>query len=153
VNPKNPNAEPQIRDTQSAVAAVGLQLTVLRADSKDDLDAVFASLNRSNADALVVSADPFFISSRDQIVALAAGRAVPAIYYAREFVAAGGLMSYGTNFADAHRTAGLYVGRILNGEKPGELPVVLSDKFELVINVKTAQRLGLTIPPMLLVAA
>src|SRR5262245_24119715 len=153
VNPKNPNAEPQIRDTQSAVAAVGLQLKVLRAGSKDDLDAAFASLNGSSADAMVVSADPFFISSRDQIVALAARRAVPAIYYAQEFVAAGGLMSYGTNLADAHRIAGLYVGRILNGEKPGELPVMLSDKFELVINVKTARTLGLTIPPTLLVAA
>jgi putative tryptophan/tyrosine transport system substrate-binding protein len=146
VNPSNPNARPQTEDTQSAAATLGLQLDVLRASSKDDLDTAFATLVRQRAGTLVVSADPFFISQRDQLVALAARHAVPAIYFAREFTAAGGLMSYGSSFADAHRQAGIYAGRILRGENPGELPVMLSTKFEFVINLKTAKALGLTVP-------
>jgi putative ABC transport system substrate-binding protein len=153
VNPSNPNARPQTEDTQSAAATLGLQLDVLRASSKDDLDTAFATLVRQRAGALVVSADPFFISQRDQLVALSARHAVPAIYFAREFTAAGGLMSYGSSFADAHRQAGIYAGRILRGENPGELPVMLSTKFEFVINLKTAKTLGLNIPTNLLVLA
>jgi putative ABC transport system substrate-binding protein len=153
VNPSNPNAEPQTKDTHAAATALGLQLNVLRANSQDGLDAAFPMMARQRTDALVVSADPFFINQRERLVALAAHHGVPAIYIVREFAAAGGLMSYGSNFADAHRQAGHYAGRILKGEKPGDLPVVQSAKFELVINLKTAKALGLTVPDKLLALA
>jgi ABC-type uncharacterized transport system substrate-binding protein len=153
VNPNNPNAEPQTRDTRSAAAALGLQLNVLNADSQDDLDVVFTALARQPADALVVSADPFFMNQRDRLVALAARHALPAIYITREFAMAGGLMSYGSSFADAHHQAGIYVGRILKGEKPADLPVVQSAKFEFVINLKAARALGLNVPDKLLALA
>jgi putative ABC transport system substrate-binding protein len=153
VNPSNPNAEPQTKDTQVAATTLGLQFNVLRANSQDGLDAAFLTVARQGTDALVVSADPFFLNQRERLVALAARHAVPAIYIVREFAAAGGLMSYGSNFADAHRQAGLYAGRILKGEKPGDLPVMQSAKFELVINLKTAKAIGLAIPPTLLALA
>lgn len=153
VNPSNPNAEPQTKDTQLAAAALGLHLDVLRASSNDDFDTAFATLVRQRAGALFVSADPFFISRRDQLVELAARHAVPTIYFAREFTAAGGLMSYGSSFAAAHRQAGNYAGRILKGEKPGDLPAILSEKFEFVINLKTAKALGLTMPDKLIALA
>ena len=153
VNPSNPNAEPQIKDTQLAAAALGVHLDVLRASSKDDFDTAFATLVRQRAGALVVGADPFFISRRDQLVALAARHAVPVIYFAREFTADGGLMSYGSSFADAHHHAGKYAGRILKGEKPGDLPVILSEKFEFVINLKTVKAFGLEVPAKLLALA
>ena len=118
VNPNNPNAEPQIKDTQAAAAVLGLQLNLLTASSENDLDVAFSTLIRQRSNALVVSADPFFLNQRDRLVGLAAHHAVPAIYIVREFAAAGGLMSYGSNFADAHRQAGVYAGRILKGEQP-----------------------------------
>jgi putative ABC transport system substrate-binding protein len=153
VNPNNPNAEPQIKDTRAAIASLGLQLNVLAASSERDLDAAFTMLVTQQSDALVVSADPFFLNQRDRLVRLAAQHKVPAIYIVREFAETGGLMSYGSNFADAHRQAGVYVGRILKGEKPGDLPVVQSAKFEFVINLKTAKALKLDIPNKLLALA
>jgi putative ABC transport system substrate-binding protein len=153
VNPNNTNAEPQTKDAQAAAAALGIQLDVWRASSEDDFDNAFATLSRRRADALVVSADPLFIGHRDRLVMLAARHAMPTIYYGREFAVAGGLMSYGSNFADAFRQAGSYAGRILKGEKPGDLPAMLSAKFEFVINLKTAKALGIEVPATLLVAA
>jgi putative ABC transport system substrate-binding protein len=153
VNPNNTNAEPQIKETQSAAMGFGLKLEVLKASSKTDFDSAFAGLVQQRVGGLVVSADPFFISQRDQLIALAARHAVPAMYYEREFAEAGGLMSYGSSFAIAHRQAGVYAGRILKGQKPGDLPVMLSDKFELVINLKTAKVLGVEVPAGLLALA
>jgi len=126
---------------------------VLTASSERDLDAAFAMLMKHRSDALVVSADPFFLNQRDYLVRLAAQHAVPTIYIVREFAEAGGLMSYGSSLADAHRQAGIYVGRILKGEKPGDLPVVQSAKFDFVINLKTAKALNLEIPAKLLALA
>lgn len=153
VNPSNPNAEPQIKDTQSATAELGLRLDVLRASSKDDFGTAFEALVRQRAGALFVSADPFFVSRRDELIALAARHGVPTMYFAREFTAAGGLMSYGSSFAAAYQQAGNYAGRILRGAKPGDLPVILSEKFEFVINLKTARGLGLEVPSKLLALA
>ena len=153
VNPNNPNAEPQIKDTKAAIASLGLQLSVLAASSERDLDAAFTMLVMQQSDALVVSADPFFLNQREHLVRLAMQHTIPAIYIVREFAEAGGLMSYGSNFADAHRQAGIYAGRILKGEKPSDLPVVQSAKFEFVINLKTAKTLKLDIPNKLLALA
>jgi putative tryptophan/tyrosine transport system substrate-binding protein len=153
VNPNNPNAAPQTKDMQAATTALGLQLNILSAGSHGDFDNAFATLAQQRTDALVVSADPFFISHRDQLVALAVRHSVPAIYYAREFAAAGGLISYASSFADSFRQAATYVGRILRGERPADLPVMQPTKFELVINLKTAKALGIAVPPTLLALA
>jgi putative tryptophan/tyrosine transport system substrate-binding protein len=150
VNPNNRNAEPQIKDTEVAAQTLGLRLHVLKAGSPDDLDAAFAALAQQGVDALIVGVDPFFLNQRERLTKLAARHAVPAIYVAREFTAAGGLMSYGSSFADAHEQAGIYAGRILKGEKPADLPVVQSAKFEFVMNLKTATALGIVVPPRLL---
>jgi ABC-type uncharacterized transport system substrate-binding protein len=153
VNPSNPNATPQTNDMQAAINTFGLQLNVQKASSQSDFENAFATLARQRTDALVVSADPFFISHRDQLVALAARHSMPAVYYAREFAAAGGLVSYASSFADSFYQAATYVGRILKGEKPADLPVMQPTKFELVINLKTAKALGLEVPPTLLARA
>jgi putative ABC transport system substrate-binding protein len=153
VNPNNPNAAVQTKEIQAATSALGLQLTLLSAGSQSDFDNAFATLVGQRSDALVVSADPFFFSHRDQLVALAMRHSVPAIYYAREFAVAGGLISYASSFGDSFRQAATYVGRILKGDKPADLPVLQPTKFELVINLKTAKGLGLTVPPTLLARA
>ena len=153
VNPNNTNADLQTRETKLAAAGLGLDLNVVNASSIADLDSVLAALARQRSGALVVSVDPFFISQRDHLVALAAHYEVPTIYYAREFAMTGGLMSYGADFALGHRQAGVYAGRILKGEKPGDLPIMLSDKFEFVINLKTAKALAIEVPARLLALA
>jgi ABC-type uncharacterized transport system substrate-binding protein len=153
VNPTSPVAEPQTRDAQAAARALGVRLTILSAVTESDFDQVSASLVQQRADALFVSADPFFSSRREHLVALAARHAIPTLYEFREFVEAGGLMSYGTVLRDGYYKGGNYVARILKGAKPADLPVEQIDKFELVINVTTAKALGLTVPDKLLALA
>ena len=134
-----------MRDLQTAVQTIGQQIVVLHAGTERDLDTAFATLAQQRVDALLVGADPFFASQRAQLIALTQTHAVPAIYQFREFAVAGGLMSYGANLADSYRLAGVYAGRILKGEKPAELPVMQPTKFELVLNLQTAKKLGLAI--------
>jgi putative ABC transport system substrate-binding protein len=153
VDPKSPTANEQTKEAQAAADALKLRLSVLKVGSADDIDAAFAALARQGIKGLVVSADPFFDTQRDRIIALAARHVVPAIYHLREFPAAGGLMSYGTSLADSYRQVGIYATRILKGAKPADLPVLQPTKFDLVINLKTAKALGLTVPPTLLARA
>lgn len=153
VNPNGSNAERIIQDVQDAARTKGLQLHVLKAGSESEIDTVFASLVQLHAGALVVSADPFLSNRRGQLVALASRYAVPAIYAWREFVASGGLISYGPSLTAAFHLIGIYAGKILKGAKPSDLPVQQPSKFELVINIKTAKSLGLTVPPTLLAQA
>jgi putative ABC transport system substrate-binding protein len=150
VNPTNLQTEASAKEIQTAAAAIGRQVIILNANNERDIDAAFAAIMERRAGALLVGNDIFFNSRRDQIVDLAARNKLPAIYEFREFVDAGGLMSYGTNLTDIYRQAGNYVGKILKGTKPTELPVMQSTKFELVINLKTAKALGLTLPSGLL---
>jgi putative tryptophan/tyrosine transport system substrate-binding protein len=150
VNPTSPVAAPQSQDAQAAARALGVKLNVLNAVTEDDLDRVFATLVQQQADALFVSADPFFYSKREHVVALAARHGIPTLYEIREYVEVGGLMSYGTVFRDGYYKGGIYAGRILKGVKPAELPVEQVNKLEFVINLKTAKTLGLQIPPNLL---
>jgi putative ABC transport system substrate-binding protein len=147
VNPDYSPAKNQLQDVQEAAARLGVQVLVLRANVEADFDAVFADLVRQRAGALLVCSSPFFFSHHQQLVVLAARHAVPAIYEWRDFAAAGGLMSYGTNLTDAYRQMGVYAGRILKGAKPADLPVLQSTKFELVINLQTARALGIQVPP------
>ena len=146
MNPNFPGTERQLRDAEAAARIIGLQFIVLRATTEPEIDAAFASVAQLGGAALLVAADPFFIAQRDHIVALAARHAIPAIYPVREFAVAGGLTSYGTDLAGSYRQAGIYTGRIVRGEKPADLPVQRSTKFEFVINFKTAKALGLSVP-------
>jgi putative tryptophan/tyrosine transport system substrate-binding protein len=151
VNPNNPDAEERTREMQAASHSLGLPLHVLNVGTDGDLDTVFEIVPR--AGGLVVDADPFLFSRREQLVALAARHAVAASYPFREFIVAGGLMSYATSLADVYRQVGVYTGRILKGEKPADLPVMQPTKYELVINLKTAKTLGLEVPATLLAIA
>jgi putative tryptophan/tyrosine transport system substrate-binding protein len=150
VDPNFPSAETQSREMQEAARSLGLSLLVLKAGTEHDLDTAFATLVREHVGALAVAATGFYFFQRERLVALAARHAVPAVYPWREAVMDGGLMSYGASVTDAYRQAGIYVGRILKGEKPADLPVQQSVKVELVINLKTAKTLGLTFPIPLL---
>ena len=153
LNPNNPNAEPIIREMQEAARVKGVQLHVLKAGTESEIDTAFATLVQPHVDALVEGADSFLSSRRDQLVALAARYAIPASYEGRQFAEAGGLISYGPSFSALFRLLGTYVGKILNGAKPADLPVQQPTTFELVVNMKTAKALGLTIPPSILARA
>jgi putative tryptophan/tyrosine transport system substrate-binding protein len=149
INSNFADAENQLRDVQEAAARLGVQLVIVRANAESDFDPAFSTLVRERAGALLVCGSPFFNIRREQLVVLAARHAVPAIFEWRDFAAAGGLMSYGTSLADAYHQVGVYAGQILRGSKPGDLPVVQSTKFELVINLSTAKTLGIEVPPTL----
>jgi len=153
VNPNYPDAESQAKDVKEAARTLGQQVHVVNADSEGDLNRAFATFIELKADALLVSLDSFFLSRREQLVALAARHKIPVMYFARDFVLAGGLMSYGSDLADSYRQAGVYTGRILKGAKPVDLPVLQPTKFELSINTTTAKSLGLSIPDRLLALA
>jgi putative ABC transport system substrate-binding protein len=153
VNPNFPDAKTQARNAQEAARALGRQIFVLNASNERDLERAFATFVQRGIGALLIGNDAFFNSHRAQLVALAARHGIPTIYSFREFVEAGGLMSYASSLVDAYRQAGLYTGRILKGTKPADLPVLQPTTFEFVINTRTAKALGLTIPPMLLLRA
>jgi putative tryptophan/tyrosine transport system substrate-binding protein len=153
VNPANPNSEPYTKEVESAIQASGQRPVMLRAASEDEFDNAFAELIEQKAGALIVTADNTFTRATPRLTALAARHRIPTIYQWRDFVAAGGLISYGASLADANRQLGLYAGRVLKGERPGDLPVLQPTKFDLVINLKTAKTLGIDIPPTLLARA
>ena len=152
-NPTNSYAERMIQQVQGAARAKGIQLHILKASNSSEIDTAFATIVQLQPGALMVGGDPFFISLREQLVALAAHHAVPAIYEWREFAVAGGLISYGTSLTGLWRQVGIYAGKILKGAKPADLPVQQPTKFELVINLKTAKALGLTVPQSILTRA
>ena len=153
LDPNNSSVETESRDVEQAARLLGRKLVIVKAGSERQFDPAFASIVQADARALLVSTGPFFLGKRRQLVALATRHAIPAIYYAREFVEAGGLMSYGASQTDAYRRAGIYIARILKGEKPGDLPVQLPTRYDLVINLGTAKALGLELPPTLLAVA
>jgi ABC-type uncharacterized transport system substrate-binding protein len=150
INPAFPDSERQIREGETAARALGRRLAIANASTDAEIDTAYAALVQQRVGAMLVGSDPFLSTRRDRLVALAAQHALPAIYQWREFAAAGGLMSYGTNLVDPYRQAGVYVGRILKGEKPADLPIVQLAKVELVINMKTAKALGISFPLTLL---
>ena len=147
LNPAMPTFDSQVDDVQGAARAVGQQLHILRASNEDEINVAFATAAQMRTGALLVGADPFMFSRRERLVGLASRYAIPAIYEVREYVAAGGLMSYGISLADAYRLVAVYVARILKGDKPADLPVQQSTKFEFVINLNTAKALGIEVPP------
>jgi putative ABC transport system substrate-binding protein len=153
VNPSYPDHDLQLRELKEGGAAIGRKINIVRAATAADIDTAFGSLVQMGADALIVANDPFFVNRRDQIVTLAAVHGIPAMYFSREFTEAGGLLSYGADLIDAARQGGVYAGKILHGEKPSDLPVMQSIKFEFVINLKTAKALNLEIPPTMLALA
>jgi putative ABC transport system substrate-binding protein len=153
VNPTYPVSAAQLKEVEAAAASINVRVIVANASANRDFEPAFASLVQQGAGALLVAADPFFYSRRNQIVALATHYVVPAIYEWREYALAGGLLSYGTSITEAYRLAGLNTGRVLKGEKPADLPVMQTTKFELVINLKTAKTLGLAVPDGLVLAA
>ena len=153
LNPRNPIVDAQLKDLQQAARLLGLKIIPLNVGSEAEIGAAFATLVEQRGGALLVTADPAFTSWRDPMIALAARNAVPTVYHLREFTDAGGLISYGTSLSDGYRLVGLYVGRILKGTKPADLPVQQPTKFELVINLKTAKALGLEVPATLVVRA
>jgi putative ABC transport system substrate-binding protein len=152
VNPTNPNIE-GVTNVTAAALATGVQIDVVQASDSREIEVAFATLVRNRADGLVIGPDALFTSRRLQIATLATRHALPAVYYSREFPEAGGLMGYGTSLTEVYRQLGVYAGRVLKGDKPAELPVVQSTKFELVINLITAKALGLDVPPTLLARA
>jgi putative ABC transport system substrate-binding protein len=153
INPQNPTSEAQTRDVEAAARARGIELIILNSSSEGDIDAAFTSFVQQRVNAVIIGSDSLFVSRPDQLIGLAARHALPAIYFLRQFAVAGGLISYGASISDAYRVAGGYVGRILKGEKPADLPVQQTVKFELVINLKTAKALGLPVPQSMQVAA
>jgi putative tryptophan/tyrosine transport system substrate-binding protein len=153
VNPTSPYVEPETKDVMASAGALGRQVRVLNASTGPEIDTAFTTLVQQGVRALLVSGDPFFDSQRDRLIVLAAHHAIPAIYQWREFPMIGGLMSYGTSILDAYRRSGIYVGRILKGAKPADLPVMQPTKFEFVINLRTSKALGIEIPPKLLTFA
>jgi putative tryptophan/tyrosine transport system substrate-binding protein len=146
VNPSNPLTESVTKDVQQAAATTGHRIHIVNASNESDFGPAFAAIAELHAGALIIGGDPFFFSRSDRLVALAARRAIPAIYELREFAVAGGLISYGVDLRDGYRQAGTYAGRILKGAKPSDLPVLQPTKFELVINLKSAKALGLDVP-------
>jgi putative tryptophan/tyrosine transport system substrate-binding protein len=146
LNPDLQDAGDQLRDTEAAARAFALRLIVQRASTEREIDAAFPAVTQQGGGALIVGVDPFFLAVRDHIIALAVRHAIPVMYPVRGFAVAGGLMSYGTDFADSYRQAGIYTGRIAKGEKPADLPVQRSVKFEFVINLNAAKALGLSVP-------
>jgi putative ABC transport system substrate-binding protein len=153
LNPKYPDADVQLKDVQEATREIGQRTLMLTATTDAEIDSAFAALAQQRVGALMVGADPFFDVRRERIVALARRHDVPAIYHLREYVVAGGLLSYGASVADSYRQVGIYTGRILQGIKPADLPVMRPTRFELVINLKTAKALGIEVPPTLLARA
>ena len=153
LDPNLPNSESEMRDAEEAGRTIGRQILILKAENEREIDAAFATIVQAGAGALLVGSGPMFLGQRRQIVALATRHALPASYVTRQYPEAGGLMSYGPSQTDAYRRAGIYVGRVLNGAKPADLPVELPTKFDLVINLATAKALGISVPPMLLARA
>ena len=153
VNPSNAASESETRDVRAAALALGLQLHIANANNERDFDAAFTTLTRQQIGALILGSDPLFLTRREQLIALTTRHAVPAAYFYREFATDGGLLSYGPSLADGYRLVGVYVGRILKGEKPTDLPIMQPTKFDLVLNLKTAKALGLDMPAKLLALA